>query len=349
MAKRGDVKVVVAGCGGMANSWVRLTKAAPRTQIVGLVDVRREAAEAMAGRHDLPGDIVYPTLKAALKSAKPDAVFDVTIPAAHGPVTLEALRGGCHVLGEKPMSDSLPMARRMVAAAKRAGKLYAVTQTRRPLPKMMSIQKFLKGGAIGPVEEAHCDFYIGAHFGGFRDEMADVLLVDMAIHTFDQARMLTGADPVAVYCHSFNPKRSWYKGDASAVAIFEMRTPKGDVVFSYRGSWCAEGLNTSWECAWRIIGRKGTLTWDGREGIQAAAVDPKGKHAFTSQMVDVPVAPVTMDYTGHEYLIRDFLDCVRTGGRRKPMCPCEDNIKSLAMVLAAVKSAHSGKREKVVW
>jgi predicted dehydrogenase len=349
MAKQRELGVVIVGCGSMANRWVKVTKDVPGTRIVGLVDVRREAAEAMAARHELPSDLVFDTLKQAIAATRPDAVFDVTIPAAHHKVTIEALRSGCHVLGEKPMSDSLPTARRMVAEAKKARRLYAVTQTRRPTPQMMTIRQFLAGGAIGRVEEAHCDFYLGPHFGGFRDEMDDVLLLDMAIHTFDQARMLTGADPVSVYCHSFNPKRSWYKGDACAVAIFEMRTPRGDVVFTYRGSWCAQGLPTSWESQWRIVADKGTLLWDGHRDIRAQSVKKNAKPGFQYDVEDLPIEPVTLERSSHEYLIHDFIDCVRRGGKRKPMCPCEDNIKSLAMVLAAVKSAHTGKVQKVVW
>ena len=38
---------------------------------------------------------------------------------------------------------------------------------------------------IGALGILNSDFYIGAHFGGFRDEMASVLLLDMAIHTLD--------------------------------------------------------------------------------------------------------------------------------------------------------------------
>lgn len=349
MAKRREVKVVVVGCGSMANRWVKLAKDAPQARLVGLVDVRRAAAEAMADRHELPRDLVFDTLKDAMRETQPDAVFDVTIPAAHHKVTIEALHGGCHVLGEKPMSDSLATARRMVAEAKKARRLYAVTQTRRPTSLMFTIQKLLRGGGIGAVEEAHCDFFLAPHFGGFRDEMDDVLLLDMAIHTFDQARMLTGGDPVSVYCQSFNPKRSWYKGDACAVAIFELRGPKGDIVFNYRGSWCAEGLPTSWEGQWRIVGNKGTLLWDGAQNIQATRVKVKAKPGFTVEHEAVPVEPVKLDKQGHDYLIHDFLDCVLAGAKRKPMCACEDNIKSLGMVLAAVKSAHSGKREKVVW
>ena len=34
--------------------------------------------------------------------------------------------------------------------------------------------------------------------------------------------MITGADPVSVYCKEWNPAGSWYDRDASAVAVFEM-------------------------------------------------------------------------------------------------------------------------------
>ena len=51
--------------------------------------------------------------------------------------------------------------------------------------------------------------------------MDSPLLVDMAIHTFDAARYVTGADPVSVQCAEFNPPWSWYRGSASAIAEFE--------------------------------------------------------------------------------------------------------------------------------
>ena len=60
------------------------------------------------------------------------------------------------------------------------------------------------------------EFFKAPHFGGFREEMAHPLLVDMAIHAFDAARYLLGADPVSVYCEAFNPAWSWYAGDAAA-------------------------------------------------------------------------------------------------------------------------------------
>lgn len=343
MAKK-ELRVVLAGCGGMANGWVKNTLDTPGLKLVGLVDINPAAAKAMAERHNLPAEIVFPSLKAAIKHAKADAVFDVTIPAAHDKVVIEALKSGCHVLGEKPMSDSMAKAKKMVATAKRTRKTYAVTQNYRYNTHIASAASFLKRGGIGRVEELHADFYIGAHFGGFRDVMDHPLLLDMAIHTFDASRFLSNADPVAVYCHAFNPKRSWYRGAASAVAVFEM---SNGIVFSYRGSWCAEGINTPWGSNWRVIGDKGTLTWDGNEQIRCQAIKPEGKHAFVSEMQEINVPLIQIDHGAHAGLMREFVDCIAR--RKKPSTTCEDNIKSLAMVFAAVQSAKTKKRVRVKW
>lgn len=336
-------KVVLVGCGGMARAWVKKTLEIEELELVGLVDIRREAAEEMARRHELPPTVVFDSLRAAVKKTGATAVFDVTVPSAHHAVTLEALKLGCHVLGEKPMSDTLARARKMVAAAGEAGKLYGVTQTRRPTAGVMSVAEFVRSGALGKVEELHSDFYIGAHFGGFRDQMEDVLLVDMSIHTLDAARQISGADPVSVVCRSWNPPHSWYRGHASACAIFEMMLEDGSpVVYTYRGSWCAEGLDTSWQGEWRVVCQRGTLKWNGEDDIRASRLKENGNPGFQSVMEEVEVPRVKPAYGGHEAMIRNFAAALR--GRERLISPCEDNIKSLAMVLAAVKSARSDGR-----
>ena len=166
----------------------------------------------------------------------------------------------------------------------------------------------------------------------------------MAIHTFDQARFLGNCDPVSVYCHSFNPKHSWYKGNASAICIFEM---SDGVVYTYRGSWCAEGLQTSWESQWRIVGAKGTMLWDGGSNIRAAHLKPEGKPGFHSEMEETTIKVEALPYTGHGGLIRDYIECLQTG--KTPLTVCSDNIKSLAMVMAAVESSRTNKKVRIEW
>ncbi len=338
------VRAVQVGCGGMGKGWITSAKTVPGIELVGLVDIHKPTAEAAAEKFGLPASAVFGSLADAIAATNPDAVFDVTIPTSHEAVVVEALSAGRHVLGEKPMSETLDSARRMVAAAKRANRTYAVTQNYRYQPQIRSLKSFIQSEAIGPVQECHADFYIGAHFGGFRDEMDYPLILDMSIHTFDAARFLTGADPLSVYCHSFNPGRSWYKGDASAVVIFEMTD---GIVFSYRGSWCSEGHSSSWNSAWRLLGSKGSVVWDGNDSITAKAIKPDAPKAFTLETVDLPVPITPMPVTGHAALMHEFVAALSEG--RKPETDCEDNIKSLAMVLAAVESAKTGQKVKVQW
>ena len=336
------VRVVLVGCGGMSHRWMEVSKEHPQLELVGFVDMNEEAARAQAADYGA-GDVAIDTdLQRVLDATRPDAVFDCTVPEAHAQITVTALQEGYHVLGEKPLADSMENARRSVAAAQAAGKIYAVIQNRRYDPNIRRLVRTLRSGAIGPLTALNSDFYIGAHFGGFRDHMRHVLLLDMAIHTFDAARLLLEADPVAVYCREWNPAGSWYDHDASAVAVFEMSS---GVVYTYRGSWCSEGLNTTWEADWRVIGQQGSITWDGAEGFRGETVAAAGD--FRSEMDVLPIEPAAAsDRIGaHEGIINEFVECVQNGGT--PETVCTDNIKSLAMVFGAIESAESGRRVEI--
>jgi predicted dehydrogenase len=336
------LKGVLVGCGGISRTWLDALTSIPMLEVVGLIDLDLETARGRSEEFELHEALVGTDLTAALERTHPDVVFDCTPPQAHTHVTLEALRHGCHVLGEKPMADTLRDARRMVAAAQRAGKLYAVIQNYRYHQGIRRLRSFLESGWIGPITAVHSDFFIGAHFGGFREHMPHVLLLDMAIHTFDAARLITGSDPLSAYCKEWNPTGSWYDHGASAVAIFEMT---GGIVYTYRGSWCAEGLNTAWASTWRVIGETGSVKWDGGDDFQAQVVTATG--TFFSELRDVTIPSFeNQAKTGsHTSLIHEFIQCVQTGAT--PETICTDNIKSLAMVFGAVESAELGQCVKI--
>ena len=170
--------------------------------------------------------------------------------------------------------------------------------------------------------------------------MPSPLILDMAIHHFDLARYMSGADPVAVYAQEFNPKGSWYKGDVAASCIFEMTD---GVVFTYRGRWCAEGCHTSWNGDWRFIGDKGTLLYEHDQDPKAVVV--ANDEGFHRKLQDVAMPPPCVQYAGMHGALREMLAFLRTG--KKPQTECHDNIKSLAMVFAAIESSKKGKRVPV--
>jgi predicted dehydrogenase len=329
-------RALLVGAGGWGKEWAKTLAACPEVELVAWVSRRADVVAATATSLGLPTLHTGGDLRAALETARPDFVVDATPPEAHHAVTLEALAFGVPVLGEKPMADTMEHARAMVKAAERARQLYMVSQSRRYNPQLRAAQTLAQ--RLGSLGILNSDFYIGAHFGGFRDEMPSPLLLDMAIHTFDAARYLTRADPVAVYAEEFNPAWSWYRGAASATVIFELT---GGLRYTYRGSWCAEGAHTSWESEWRVVGELGSMRWD---GTNSPAVELVGERAgFHSRMERLEVDVEPMAQQGIAGALRDFLQALDTG--EPPMGECHDNIKSLAMVFAALES--SARRQRL--
>jgi predicted dehydrogenase len=339
------LKAVLVGCGSISEAWLKGIATVEDLEIVGLVDVLETNAKKRKEDY-APNALTGTNLASMLKQLKPDVVFDCTIPAAHFEVVTTALAHGCHVLGEKPMADTLEQARAMIKTSQEAGKLFVTMQNWRYTHNIRRLKKFLATGMIGNITTINADFYVGAHFGGFRDVMPHVLLKDMAIHTFDASRFLTGKNPKSVYALEWNPEGSWYSQDASAAALFEMT---GNVMFNYRGSWCSEGHRTPWESEWRIIGTKGSIRWDGSTNITCEVVgaDPEEQAFFREQhKLEVPVYDdINERLEGHTAVIHSFVEALKTN--TIPETVCTDNIKSLAMVYGAIESAEKGKRIEI--
>jgi predicted dehydrogenase len=316
--------VVSVGAGLMGRAWLAVLEESDDVELVGIVDIDTEAAHRSAvelGRPDLP--VGHDTVALA-RSCGAQAVIDVTIPVAHHAITTAALFAGLPVLGEKPVADTLPRALSLAAASEVTGQLFMVSQNRRWNPQVAALRGMVEGlGAIGTMTT---QFFKAPHFGGFREQMDHPLLLDMAIHPFDTARYLLGAEAVSVYCEAHNPSWSWYAGDANASAIFEM---DGGARYTFTGSWCAPGAETSWNGSWRVSGEKGSALWDGdAEPWTDAGTPPRVR----------PPSP----YSGIAGSLQVFLEALRTG--TSPMGEVHENVMSLAMVEAAVLSARTRRR-----
>ncbi|RMI45003.1 Gfo/Idh/MocA family protein [Streptomyces triticirhizae] len=323
------VRLLLVGAGGMGRAWLRAIAAEPEVTLAGVADLdvaqARRSLAAVPGLGEVP---VAASLGELADGEGADAVLDVTVPAAHLPVTLEALGRGLPVLGEKPMAATLGEARALVRAAEEAGELFMVSQSRRYDRHLHALRAEAERlGRLGILVQ---EFFKAPRFGGFRDAMEHPLVLDMAIHSFDAARFVLGADPVAVYCDEYNPAWSWYRGDAAATAIFEMA---GDTRYVYTGSWCSDGLETSWNSDWRLSGERGSATWDGENAPRVELADPGNAPEAAAN------APAGSGIAG---ALTEFVTALRTG--RVPMGECHDNLLSLAMVHAAIASARDRAR-----
>ncbi|WP_285724327.1 Gfo/Idh/MocA family protein [Psychromicrobium xiongbiense] len=321
------LRLIQAGAGGMGRNWLRVIAANPSAELVGLVDLNTEVARAAAteaGFPDLPVGTSVSELAAATGA---QAVINVTVPVAHHPVTVEALAAGLPVLCEKPAAPTVAQALSLAAHAEATGQLLMISQSRRYFRSLEQLRAVARD--LGTVGVITTEFFKAPHFGGFREEMDHVLLVDMAIHPFDAVRYLSGQEPVSVYCEEYNPVWSWFRGNAAASAIFEFT---GGLRYTYAGSWCSDGEETSWNGRWRVNGSEGTALWD---GVDAPTVQRRGKVAGV-----VPEPSTEAEEIAGS--LEEFLSALRTGST--PSGEIHSNIWSLAMVEAAVLSAETGSR-----
>ncbi|WP_150275940.1 Gfo/Idh/MocA family protein [Paenibacillus tepidiphilus] len=334
-------RVVVAGCGAMAGEWISYARKRADTEIVALVDLRTEAARAAADKYGLTAGI-YTSLQQAIAETGANLVFDVTVPESHFTVAQTALEAGCHVFSEKPLAASMEQCNRIVDLAERCGRSHAVMQNRRYDTRIRALRSLIEDGAVGRPGYLAASFFLAPHFGGFRDAMQSPLLLDMAIHTFDQARLISGADPVTVYCQEFNPAGSWYAGNAAAVCIFEMSDGS---VFCYQGSWCAEGAPTSWEASWRIQGEKGAALWDGQGMPYAEVISGSSSGQFIHDYERIEAEAAEMKEVFHHGCLDEMF---RSLDERRPAeTDCRDNRYSMAMVFGALESARSGRKVEI--
>lgn len=322
----------------MGQTWAKELIANPKTEIVAWIDIDPERAKTAALEHEID-PFISSSLSDAIAQTAPDFVVDVTVPEAHKDVTITALQAGLPVLGEKPMAHSLEAARSMISTSEKMGPLYMVSQSRRYNRFLVAYQNALS--QIGNIGIVNSDFYLGPHFGGFRDSMDSPLIIDMAIHTFDAARMLIGSNPMTCWAHEFSPSWSWMNGASSTTIVFEF---ENGAVYTYRGSWVAEGLNTSWEAEWRVHGSLGAATWDGHHNVQVETAQHTGN--FFSEVTKInPTIPDATFKEGISGSLEEFLNAL--DGGPTPQGECHDNFKSLQMVFAALESSRTQKTVKI--
>ncbi len=328
------VNVVLVGLGAMGQAWLTAIGECEQVHLVGLADLDEAAAERTAAALRRPDLQIGTDAVEVARRAGGQAVIDVTVPAAHHPVTMSALFAGLPVLGEKPVAASVAQALSLAAAAEVTGRLFMVSQSRRYNPQLWAFRSLL--AATGRPGVLTTEFFKAPHFGGFRDEMAHPLLMDMAIHQLDSARFLLGEEPVSVYCQEYNPGWSWYAGDAGCTALFEMTD---GARYLFTGSWCSPGLETSWNGSWRASGEHGSARWNGDD---EPSVELAGGGAPGSAPPADRALPPGEGIAG---ALREFVGALRTG--QTPMGEVHDNLMSLAMVEAAIASHRTDRRVSI--
>lgn len=327
------LKCILTGLGGQGLNWLGQVRNHPGYQLVAAVEPVAANRERAVSQHKVPAEMIFDSLDAALAKVKADMVLDVTPPAVHHVIAEKAFAHGLHLLGEKPLSDDYAAARRVVEAGRKAGVRHMITQNYRFGGQPRTTRKALADGVIGRPGQCDIKFYMcwadipGSHYV----TQPYMLVNDMMVHHFDMMRYVLGADPVAVQAITWNHAWGWHKGDAAHAIVFEF--PDG-LWATHVSVGCAVGEMTGWNGDWRIEGDKGTLTWEASGKIWHTHLHRTPK-PVREEIFSVPMP-------GGNPILNEFAAAVKEG--RDPECAAADNIKSVAMVFAAIKSAKEKRR-----
>ena len=144
------LRVAVIGMGPIGNRHADMYKDDPLAQLVGVCDILPERAQAASARLGVP---CFLDAQDMLDRLKPDLVSVCTAGVENGgdhyrPV-MQALEFGCHVLGEKPISNSIPLAEEMVAKARQKGVCLATNMNHRFNPAHRLARKWVDEGRLG--------------------------------------------------------------------------------------------------------------------------------------------------------------------------------------------------------
>ena len=332
-------RVIVVGAGSMGSWWAREVVASGVAELVGVADLVEGAPQRVidqSGAED-PAAVAVGTdgVDLALELGA-DLIVNPTVPVAHHPITVKALHAGIPVLGEKPVTETLPEAISLLAHAELTGVPFMVSQSRRFFRQVRQLRSFV--AAHGPTVMTSAFFSLFTEMEGYRRTQRHPLLRDMGIHAFDTARYILDADPVAVTAVGARPEWSVYHHDATVSATFEMSDGS---LFAYHGTWNARGLPTWWNSEWRIGAQHGSATWDGT-GVPVLGTADEEETARLQAAVEAETAPEP------DQIAASLVECVsalREG--RTPMCEIHENLLSFAMVEAAVVAVDGGGRVEI--
>lgn len=146
------LRVCVIGMGPIGNRHADLYKADPLAELVGVCDRLPERADTAAARLGVPG---FYDARTMLDALKPDVVSVATGGVEYGSdhyePTIQALEAGCHVLGEKPISNEIEEAEEMVTRARENGLCYGINLNHRFTPAAWRAREWADAGRLGEI------------------------------------------------------------------------------------------------------------------------------------------------------------------------------------------------------
>lgn len=240
------IRACVIGLGPIGNRHAGLLKTDPLAELVGLCDLDPSRADAAAARFGAPAFYSVDQMLAALA---PDLCVVATGGEEYGSdhylPTLQALEAGCHVLGEKPISNRIDQAEEMVAKARAQNLCYGINLNHRFTPAARLAKRWQEEGRLGHLLFVNMSMWIMNP----RESSPYFQIKALHPHTVDIMRHFCG-EVEAVQCFATKaPGRTIW-----STATFNMRFKNG-VVGTLTGSYDIERGHPMERC--EVAGTRG--------------------------------------------------------------------------------------------
>ena len=195
-----------------------------------------------------------------------DAVAIVTPNHMHAPVAMQFLRRGIHVICDKPLTATLPEAKRLAKAAEASGVVFALTHNYTGYPMVRQAKAMVAAGELGEIRVVHVEY--------LQDWLTEAVDNKQAEWRTDPARSGVGGSTGDIGTHAFNLANfvtglslEALAADLSSFVPGRRVDDNGHVMMRYKGgakgtlmcSQVAPGNENGLRL--RVYGSKGGLEW----------------------------------------------------------------------------------------
>jgi predicted dehydrogenase len=324
-ARSKTVRLAIIGTGGMAGNHARRYQEIPGCRVVAAVDVNQERVTAFAAEYKIPA--TYNSVDALLAQAEFDAVSIVTPDAFHAPLSIQCLRAGKHVLCEKPLALNHAEAKKMVAAAQKAGVINMVNLSYRDWPAIQAVAQLVAAGKIGELRHVEANYLQSwlpsKIWGDWRTTPAWLwrlstrhgsrgVLGDVGVHIVDFATFPAG--PISqVYCKlktfakAPGDRVGEYVLDANDSAVMTVEFANGALGTIHTTRWSGGHANRLYL---KISGTLGSVEIDSEKSTSSYRICT-GADLDTATWKDVACKPTPCNYAR-------FIKSIRSGVQDQP-------------------------------
>ena len=303
---------------------IKPLRASKRNQLLAVASRTQSAADAYAREWNIPR--AHGSYEALLADPEIDVIYNPLPNHLHAEWTIKAVEAGKHVLCEKPLTLSVHEVDEVQAAARKHGRVVTEAFMYRHHPQTLRVQELVKEGALGALKLIRGSFtYVLSRSGDVRLDpaMGGGSIWDVGCYPISYARTIIGREPLEVF--------GWQvTGPTGIDETFVGQMRFADDVYAQFDSSFAIPFQTFME----IVGSEATLTV------------PKPFKPETDEKLYLKRGDKTetIKIKGQELYIgevEDMADAILLG--RQPRVSLEDSRANVAVILALLDSARTGK------